>query len=229
MCHVPADRAATTPELVRLDEGPARGLPGGVVAVERRERPPEELQRVSGAELQGYPPTTTSSTSGSGGLTTPAAVVESGPAWPCDGSSAAVAGFRAEGARASRRRGFGAPATACAAVELPARSDVEPNATVVRSRSMLVPGARRRWRSPSMAPPTFASIQMTAQRSRGAGCRSSSAATAHTSAGQSRCACGLFRAAAGGLDLLAWANKRSGHPHGPDAKVAKPTGYDSVS
>ena len=71
------------------------------------------------------------------------AVVESGPAWPCDGSSAAVAGFRAEGARASRRRGFGAPATACAAVEPPSRSGVEPNATVVRSRPMLVPGARR--------------------------------------------------------------------------------------
>ena len=37
-------RAATTPELVR-----------GVVAVERRERQPEELQRVSGAELQAAP------------------------------------------------------------------------------------------------------------------------------------------------------------------------------
>ena len=37
-------RAATTPELVR-----------GVVAVERRERQPEELQRVSGAELQASP------------------------------------------------------------------------------------------------------------------------------------------------------------------------------
>ena len=29
---------SAAPELVRLDEGPAGGLPGGVVAVERRER-----------------------------------------------------------------------------------------------------------------------------------------------------------------------------------------------
>ena len=48
VCHVHADRAAAercgvllggAPELVRLDKVPARGLPRGVVAVERNERP----------------------------------------------------------------------------------------------------------------------------------------------------------------------------------------------
>ena len=60
------------------------------------------------------------------------------------GSSATVAGFRAEGARADRRRGFGAPATACAAIKSPARSCVggaSRTRPVVRSRSMQVPGA----------------------------------------------------------------------------------------
>ena len=48
VCHVHADRAAAercgvllggAPELVRLDEVRTRGLPRGVVAAERRERP----------------------------------------------------------------------------------------------------------------------------------------------------------------------------------------------
>ena len=47
------------------------------------------------------------------------------------GSAATVAGFRTEGARAARRRGFGARATACAAITPPSRSCVggKPNAT----------------------------------------------------------------------------------------------------
>ena len=63
------------------------------------------------------------------------------------GSSAAVAGFRAEGTRASRRRGFGAHATACAAIKQLVRSCVggKPNATVVRSRSMRVPARADRY------------------------------------------------------------------------------------
>ena len=63
------------------------------------------------------------------------------------GSSAAVAGFRAEGTRASRRRGFGAHATACAAIKPLVRSCVggKPNATVVRSCSMRVPARADRY------------------------------------------------------------------------------------